>query len=774
MKKRWCVLSLCGAVLSSVIAVRATALCVGDCAGTGQVTITGIISLVAIALGEEPASTCASGIPPGVSVDISLIIQAVNNALNGCVATTPTGGPTRTPTAAPTQTPKPPPAVCVCSQVYDPVCGCDAQTYYNACAAGCAGTTVCSPGRCGVPPSGCICPQGYDPVCGCDGQTYSNACAAGCAGITVCSVGLCSPSGSHPPCGGIAGLQCCGFAGLQCPQNSVCQFVDSLDPTCATVDLRGVCVPSIEACAGGGDKVCGCDRVTYPNDCSRLAAGVTRAHKGPCPTPPPPSGGQCAGIAGLPCQSGEVCNLQDSTCSILDLAGVCVLRPEFCPELYDPVCGCDGVTYPNDCFRLQAGAIRAHTGPCPTRPPPLQCASIPCGGSCFIYPQGPEDFIEVGTCAVVENNCTCVPSPPPPSQCASIPCGGDCLIRPSCSPGKACPQYIAQGTCAVVGDNCTCRTSACGGIGGMECPSNYLCDFRDPTCSTVDLGGVCVPGPEVCPGGDDPVCGCNGVTYPNDCSRLQAGATLAHTGPCFCVGDCNGDGTVTPDEPLTCDSIKSGRTPLAECAACDADGDGTVTAGEVTKAMGNQLHGCGPGTICFANKEPTSFDVTLDTSLKTASVMEVDLAVLYQGSGGNPISDATIDGGCSSALGRLGSFTYLNKPGLNQPGMVRFTLQSATPRQIPTSPLFSCNIDSFYANSIVVSCLSGNIDGRAVICCPKPFQTIFGPVPLGNGCCQFNGSCQNIDAAICPIFGGQPLGGGLVCDQGEGECREPQ
>ena len=51
-----------------------------------MVTIGELITLVNIALGSAQPSACAHGIPNGAAVDIALIIQAVNNALNGCGA----------------------------------------------------------------------------------------------------------------------------------------------------------------------------------------------------------------------------------------------------------------------------------------------------------------------------------------------------------------------------------------------------------------------------------------------------------------------------------------------------------------------------------------------------------------------------------------------------------------------------------------------------------------------------------------------------------------
>lgn len=60
------------------------ALCVGDCDGGSTVTIGELITLVNISLGTAQPDACAHGIPEGATVNIALLIRAVNNALNGC------------------------------------------------------------------------------------------------------------------------------------------------------------------------------------------------------------------------------------------------------------------------------------------------------------------------------------------------------------------------------------------------------------------------------------------------------------------------------------------------------------------------------------------------------------------------------------------------------------------------------------------------------------------------------------------------------------------
>jgi heat shock protein HslJ len=43
----------------------------------------------------------------------------------------------------------------------------------------------------GDPISDCVCTTIYDPVCGCDNVTYSNACEAKCAGVKDFTIGAC-------------------------------------------------------------------------------------------------------------------------------------------------------------------------------------------------------------------------------------------------------------------------------------------------------------------------------------------------------------------------------------------------------------------------------------------------------------------------------------------------------------------------------------------------------------------------------------------------------
>ena len=60
------------------------AVCVGDCHNSGAVSISDLLTLVNIALETLDASECPSGLASGPPVTVDVILQAVNNALDGC------------------------------------------------------------------------------------------------------------------------------------------------------------------------------------------------------------------------------------------------------------------------------------------------------------------------------------------------------------------------------------------------------------------------------------------------------------------------------------------------------------------------------------------------------------------------------------------------------------------------------------------------------------------------------------------------------------------
>jgi hypothetical protein len=330
----------------------------------------------------------------------------------------------------------------------------------------------------------------------------------------------------------------------------------------------------------------------------------------------------CAGPADRKCSEGEYCSAtRAGRCPSARVFGVCAERPEFCPKIFKPVCGCDGKTYSNSCVAASAGVAVESDGACAPEPTGPACGGllgIPCEGKavCIDDPSDDCDPKNGG------NDCIgiCVDAPPPPPPkgpaCGGLlgtPCEGTavCIDDPSddCDPNKGGADCI--GICV---DAPPPKGPACGGLLGIPCEGKAVCvddpsDDCDPKNGGNDCIGICVDATPPPPPPKGPACGgfpgtpCKGkaicVDDPSDdCDPKNGGADCigicrceamtqkvcapgSHFDPspdvCDCAPDTNPCAAVTCQVGSTCIVVDGKGVCVAPGPKCGAN---TCSAGQ--------------------------------------------------------------------------------------------------------------------------------------------------------------------------------------------------
>ncbi|MCB9324737.1 MAG: T9SS type A sorting domain-containing protein [Lewinellaceae bacterium] len=275
-----------------------------------------------------------------------------------------------------------------------------------------------------------------------------------------------------------------------------------------------------------------------------------------------------------------------------------------CPDIIAPVCGDNGVTYLNSCFAEAAGVLNYTEGVC--------------FGSCI----NPE---------LIDPDADCGDEYNPVCGCNGVTYINECVA-------------LAHGITTFSSGSCN-----------SDCYDPYYIVTSAGTYVNEETGVISLD----CPAGNDPVCGCNGITYANACIAEASGITFYTQG--VCNENCVDPGSMNPN--ASCPTVYApvcGCNEVTYSNACYAEAAGVTNytpgvcgvsspwceeaipiqcgdflAYETTIGAGNQITsypGCsnytfqGPDKVYVLNKT-TAGDLQIGLEITTPG-MDLDLFLL--------------------------------------------------------------------------------------------------------------------------------------------------